>query len=98
MTLQTDAIYVENIKSELSYLLAPGSKSSREREGQGANGPWSELAIDWNGHGPIGRFAPERNGPGTKRGDYWSGHRKYSQLAIDPATGTIAIRLFIRLI
>ena len=33
-----------------------------------------------------------------KRGDYWSGHRKNSQLAIDPATGTIAIRLFIRLI
>ena len=32
------------------------------------------------------------------RGDYWSGHRKNSQLAIDPATGTIAIRLFIRLI
>ena len=31
------------------------------------------------------------------RGDYWSGHHKNSQLAIDPATGTIAIRLFIRL-
>ena len=34
----------------------------------------------------------------TDRGDYWSDHRKNSQLDIDPATGTIAIRLFIRLI
>jgi len=47
---------------------APGSERSRERNGQGTNGPRSEWARERIGQGPIGRFAPESEWARERKG------------------------------
>jgi len=45
-------------------------ESSRERNGQGENGPGSERTRERIGPGPIGRFAPRREWAGSEKARY----------------------------
>jgi len=75
---------------------APGSVSSREREGQGAKRPGSESSMERIGQGFIGRFAPGSEWVRERKG--CESHMRFVATRAPLSRGNIAYATALRII